>query len=51
MKIKVEYFSLRRCWPILTWLAWIYWGVNKWGDREWAVRLFGLTLYNEIEHV
>ena len=47
--IKISYDRIKKCAGFKKWLFYWYWGVTKWGDREWAFRIFGLTFINELD--
>jgi len=45
----IAYHGIKKSMGFFRWLFWVYRGATKFGDREWAVRIFGVTLYNEVE--
>lgn len=49
MKIRLTYQKKRACFGFWNWLFIRCWCVNKNGDREWAIGICGLTIYNEVE--
>ena len=45
----IEYHNRMDSKGFFPWLFYWYWGVTKDGQREWALRICGLTLFNELE--
>ena len=45
--MSVHYEGVKKAGSFWKWIFQKYWEVNKWGEREWGFRIFGLLIDNE----
>jgi len=45
----IEYHRQLDCASFFHWIFSFYRGVTKLGDREWYIRIFGITILNKLE--
>ena len=48
--IGFMYQSKKACGSWHTWLCYWYWSTTKCGEREWALTICGLTIFNELRY-